>query len=68
MTISFSFIQTIEELSVEHNDQMNRLRLTKEQEIHAVSSAFSHSKSLQQLMLEVQNSTKEVLFRYTLII
>ena len=40
---------------------MHRLRAAKEQEIHAASSAFSHSKSLQQLVLEVQNSTKEVL-------
>ena len=47
-------------MMLEHSEQLNHLRLIKEQEVRAASTAFSQTKSLQQLMLDVQNSTKEV--------
>jgi len=50
----------LEDVMKEHGEQMDHLRLVKEQEVHAASSAFSQTKSLQALMNEVQNSTKEV--------
>ncbi|XP_066919700.1 fas-binding factor 1 homolog [Clytia hemisphaerica] len=52
--------KTTEDMMLEHAEQLNHLRLIKEQEVRTASTAFSQTKSLQQLMLDVQNSTKEL--------
>ena len=49
------------ELIKEHTEQMEHMRMLKEQEVAAAVDAFSHTKSLQSLIQEVQNSTREVI-------
>ena len=44
----------------EHEEEMQQLRRLKEQEVAAATSAHAHTKSLQSLMQQVLNSTKEV--------
>ena len=50
----------MEDLSKDYEDQLERLRVLKEQEVAAATSMFSQTKSLQSLIQQVQNSTSEV--------
>lgn len=52
--------KSLEEFTKEHSEQMEHMRMLKEQEVAAAVNAFSHTKSLQSLISEVQNSTREV--------
>lgn len=46
----------------DYEDQLERLRVLKEQEVAAATSMFSQTKSLQTLIQQVQNSASEVSF------
>ncbi|XP_068673186.1 fas-binding factor 1 homolog isoform X2 [Montipora foliosa] len=50
----------MEQLRQEHEDEIAQLRRLKEQEVSAATSAHAHTKSLQSLMDQVLNSTREV--------
>ncbi|XP_031567504.1 fas-binding factor 1 homolog [Actinia tenebrosa] len=50
----------VEEMRQEHEEEMAHLRKLKEQEVSAATSAHGHTKSLQSLMQQVLNSTKDV--------
>ena len=52
--------RALDEVRSEHLAEMNHLKKMKEQEISATVTAFSHTKSLQGLMEQVLNSTKQV--------
>ena len=52
--------RALDEVRSEHLAEMNHLKRMKEQEISATMTAFSHTKSLQGLMEQVLNSTKQV--------
>lgn len=52
--------RALEELRSEHNSEINHLKRMKEQEVSATVTAYSHTKSLQTLMEQVLNSTKQV--------
>lgn len=52
--------RAMEQLRQEHEDEVAQLRRLKEQEVSAATSAHAHTKSLQSLMDQVLNSTREV--------
>ncbi|CAB4016222.1 Hypothetical predicted protein [Paramuricea clavata] len=52
--------RALDEVRSEHLAEINHLKKMKEQEISATMTAFSHTKSLQSLMEQVLNSTKQV--------
>jgi len=52
--------KAIDDLRKDFEDQLERLRMLKEQELAAATSMFSHTRSLQALIQQVQNSTTEV--------
>ena len=52
--------RVLDEVRSEHLAEVNHLKKMKEQEISATMTAFSHTKSLQGLMEQVLNSTKQV--------
>ena len=52
--------RALDEVRSEHLAEMNHFKKMKEQEISATMTAFSHTKSLQGLMEQVLNSTKQV--------
>ncbi|XP_022788434.1 fas-binding factor 1 homolog isoform X3 [Stylophora pistillata] len=52
--------RAMEQLRHEHEDEMAHFRRLKEQEVSAATSAHAHTKSLQSLMDQVLNSTREV--------
>ncbi|XP_068761352.1 fas-binding factor 1 homolog [Montipora capricornis] len=52
--------RAMEQLRQEHEDEIAQLRRLKEQEVSAATSAHAHTKSLQSLMDQVLNSTREV--------
>ena len=52
--------RALDEVRSEHLAEINHLKKMKEQEINATMTAFSHTKSLQNLMEQVLNSTKQV--------
>eukprot|EP00112_Aurelia_sp_Birch-Aquarium-sp1_P002128 Seg1231.9 transcript_id=Seg1231.9/GoldUCD/mRNA.D3Y31 product="Fas-binding factor 1" protein_id=Seg1231.9/GoldUCD/D3Y31 len=52
--------KAMEDLSKDYENQLERLRVLKEQEVAAATSMFSQTKSLQSLIQQVQNSTSEV--------
>lgn len=53
-------LRALDELRNEHQAEMEHLKKMKEQEVSATVTAFSHTKSLQTLMEQVLNSTKQV--------
>ena len=52
--------RALEQLRQEHEDEIAQLRRLKEQEVSAATNAHAHTKSLQSLMDQVLNSTREV--------
>ncbi|XP_028417313.1 fas-binding factor 1 homolog [Dendronephthya gigantea] len=52
--------RVLDELRSEHNAEINHLKRMKEEEISATMKAFAHTKSLQGLMQQVSNSTKQI--------
>ena len=52
--------RALEQLRQEHDEEISHLRRLKEQEVSAATSAHAHTKSLQSLMDQVLNSTREV--------
>ena len=52
--------KALEEMISDHNSQLEHVKMMKEQEVAAAMSAFSHTKSLQGLMQEVQDSARQV--------
>lgn len=56
--------RALEELRNEHNAEMNHFKKMKDQEVSATVTAYSHTKSLQTLMEQVLNSTKQACMRY----
>lgn len=52
--------RALEQFRAEHEEEVAHLRRLKEQEVSAATSAHAHTKSLQSLMDQVLNSTREV--------
>ena len=50
----------LEQFRQEHEEEMQHLRKLKDQEVSAATSAHAHTRSLQALMDQVLNSTREV--------
>ena len=52
--------RALDQLRQEHEEEIAQLRRLKEQEVSAATSAHAHTKSLQSLMDQVLNSTRQV--------
>lgn len=52
--------RALDQLRQEHEEEIVQLRRLKEQEVSAATSAHAHTKSLQSLMDQVLNSTRQV--------
>ena len=52
--------RALDQFRTEHDEEVAHLRRLKEQEVSAATSAHAHTKSLQSLMDQVLNSTREV--------